>query len=86
VIDSSGATLWHVHRELAQELVARGMACDEKSGGRVRKIRLTRPAIHCAHRIGPPSAPTYGVSFTYYERLDGCGARIIQHSRRCLDP
>jgi hypothetical protein len=84
VLDTSGNPIWYVHAALAEEMVAREMAAPELRKGRVRAIKFTQPAAFFARRVGPPSAPSLGVRFTYYERLDGCAGRIVQHHARAL--
>jgi hypothetical protein len=86
VLDTNDNPIWFVHAALASEMVARGMAADEPKKGRVRAIKFTQPAQFFCRRVGPASPPSLsGVRFTYYERLDACGCRIVQHHRRCLD-
>src|SRR5262245_48745086 len=77
VLDS-GNPIWHVHSELAREMVARGLAADEPKGTR-HKIYPAR-SIFCQEG-GPPSAPSLGVRFTYYERLDDCAVASCSITR-----
>jgi len=83
VLNRSGCAIYYAHRELARELVRLGVATIEERPGKIRQIRLTKPADSFAERIGEPSGPSFGVRFTRWERLDGCAGRIIQHHPRC---
>jgi len=84
VLNPNGDTLRYVPSALASSLVNAGAAEVCKSRGRIREIVLSQPASSHALRIGPPSAPGFGVRFWRWQRLDVSGARVIEHHPRCL--
>ena len=84
VLNPNGDTLRHVPSSLASSMVNAGIAQVRETRGRIKEIVLAKPASSHALRIGPPSAPGFGLRFYRLERLDGCGGRIFQHHPRCL--
>jgi hypothetical protein len=84
VLNPNGDTLRHIPCSLARSMVNAGMAQVRETRGRIREIMLSQPASSHALRIGPPSAPGFGLCFYRLERLDGCAGRIFQHHPRAL--
>jgi hypothetical protein len=84
VLNGDGVVLRHVPSVLASSLVTSGTASIRETRGRIREIVLSQPASTHASRIGPPSAPGFGLRFYRWERLDGCAGRIFQHHPRCF--
>jgi hypothetical protein len=84
ILNANGDTVRHVPADLAIVMVSSGMADVRPTRGRIREIILSKPASSHARRIGPPSAPSLGLRFYRWERLDGCAGRIFQHHPRCL--
>jgi hypothetical protein len=66
---------------MAQAMVAAGHAIVENANGKVKSIRLIPQPLH---RIGEPTGTWGNIRFTKWLYLD-CGARIIEHHRRCTD-
>ena len=85
VLNGDGVVLRHIPSALASSLVNAGAAAVRETSGRIREITLSQPASTHALRLGPPStAPTFGLRFYRWERLDGCAGRILQHHPRAL--
>jgi hypothetical protein len=85
VLNPNGDTLRHIPSSLAHSMVNAGMAHVRETRGRIREIVLSQPASSYAQRIGCATAASLGgVRFTRWSRLDGSGARIIEHHPRCM--
>ena len=85
VLNGNGDAIYHVHAELAQELVTRNVATIEPTRGRVRAVRLAQPAATHARRVGDPTPPeANGVRFYRWIHLEQSGTRVVEHHPRCF--
>ncbi len=72
----------YVPGALARSMVESGAASVANRNGKVRAVKLVETGALI--RIGEPSAPSLGVRFTRWVRLDASGTRVIEHHPRCL--
>ena len=78
----AGNHLRYVPGSLAQAMVAAGSALPAPASGKIRAVAIARPASTCAIRIGEPSAPSFGVRFHRWVRLDESASRIVEYHPR----
>lgn len=88
IVNTSGFPVRHVPAAFAHALVAAGSAAPNPSAGRIREVRLTKPASAYAERTGEATGNALGgTRFTRWVRLDQSGTRVIEHHPRALyDP
>ena len=85
VTSTDGRHIRFVHGALASALADGGTVRAVVSGGKVREVVLTKPAVSCALRTGEPT-PTKGIVFGvrfYRWRTLGPSMRVVEHHPRC---
>ena len=72
ILASDGVShLRYVPGQLAAAMVNAGAAAIANANGKVKSVKLARPATMFAEVIGPPTAGRMGVRFVGREKLDG---------------